>query len=237
MTITLDEIMTKLEQMGTEQTKRTFMRHGAKEPLFGVKVGDMKKLVKEVKKDQEVARSLYATGNSDAMYLAGLTVNPKTVTKEMLQEWVRQAHWYMMAEYTVAWIAAESPYAVELAREWLESPDELIATCGWSTYGNYISITPDEQLDMEEIKSLLRRVEEGVHGERNRVRYNMNMFVIVVGTYVPPLFEDAYRAAEKIGKVSVDVGESACKVPLATEYILKVEEMGRTGKKKKTCIC
>ncbi len=121
--------------------------------------------------------------------------------------------------------------------EWIQSPDERIATSGWSTYGNYLSITADDRLDMEEIRSLLRLVEEGIHEEGNRVRYNMNMFVIVVGTYVAPLFEEALRIAEKIGKVHVNVGQTACKVPLASEYILKVEQMGRTGKKKKTCIC
>ncbi|WP_239615661.1 DNA alkylation repair protein [Cohnella mopanensis] len=237
MTVTVNEIMEKLGQLGTEQTKSTFIRHGAKEPLFGVRVGDLKKLVKEVKKDQEVARALYATGNSDAMYLAGLTVNPKTATKQMLQEWARQAYWYMIAEYTVAGVAAESPYAVELAREWIQSSDEQIATCGWSTYANYISITPDEQLDREEIATLLRHIEAGIHEERNRVRYNMNTFVIVVGTYVTQLHEEAVRVANQIGKVHVNVGQTACKVPLASDYIDKIVKMNRVGKKRKTCIC
>ncbi|MBW5446049.1 hypothetical protein GE107_08240 [Cohnella sp. CFH 77786] len=76
-----------------------------------------------------------------------------------------------------------------------------------------------------------------IHHERNRVRYNMNAFVIAVGCYVPALFEEAMRAAEAIGKVDVNAGQTACKVPLASEYIRKVYEMGRTGKKKKTCIC
>jgi hypothetical protein len=143
----------------------------------------------------------------------------------------------MPAEYTVAWIAAESPYAVELAKEWIESPDEMIATCGWSTYGNYITITADKDLDIEEIRGLLRRVVSTIHGERNRVRYNMNGFVIAVGASVIPLYGEATDAAEKIGKVEVNVGQTACKVPLATEYIRKVEEAGKTGKKKKTCIC
>ncbi|WP_130616759.1 DNA alkylation repair protein [Cohnella abietis] len=235
--MTLEGIMDKLEQMGTEQTKKTFLRHGAQEPFFGVKVGDMKKLVKDVKKDQNVARALYTTGNSDAMYLAGLTVNPKTATKEMLQDWVGKAYWYMIAEYTVAGIAAESPYAVELALEWIESPNEQIATCGWSTYANYISITPDDQLNMGEIESLLQRVEEGIHEERNRVRYNMNTFLIVVGSYVAPLHDEAIRIASVVGKVHVNVGQTACKVPLATDYINKVKQMGRLGNKKKTCIC
>ena len=59
----IDEIMKKLEELGSEQTKLTYLRHGAKEPLFGVKVGDLKKLVKYVKKDQELALDLFNTGN------------------------------------------------------------------------------------------------------------------------------------------------------------------------------
>ncbi|MFE5317915.1 DNA alkylation repair protein [Paenibacillus sp. NPDC056579] len=235
--MTLDEVMEKLQSMGTEQTKRTFIRHGAKEPLFGVKVGDMKKLVKDIKQDQELAKALYETGNSDGMYLAGLTVNPKQMSKELLQHWAHQASWYMLAEYTVASVAAESPYAMELAAEWMEAEEEMIAVCGWSAYTNYLSITPDDKLDREQIRSLLDRVAETIHSERNRVRYVMNGFVISVGSYVPALFQEAVLTAERIGKVHVDVGQTACKVPTATEYIHKVEAMSRVGKKRKTCIC
>lgn len=235
--MTLEEVMKKLEEMGSEQTKKTFLRHGAKEPFFGVKVGDLKKLVKDVKKDQGLARALYETGNSDAMYLAGLTVNPKSVTKELLQDWAKKAYWYMIAEYTVASLAAESEYAAELAREWIKSEEEMVVACGWSTYANYLSITPDEQLDKEEIAALLKQVEETIHTERNRVRYTMNGFVISVGAYVLPLHKQAVEVAEKIGKIHVDMGQTACKVPLATEYIHKIEERGSLGAKRKTCIC
>lgn len=233
----LQDIMIKLEALGSEQTKQTFLRHGAQEPLFGVKVGDLKKLVKEVKKDQDLALALYDTGNSDAMYLAGLSVQPKSMTKDDLQKWVSKANWYMLAEYTVASVAAESNYAMELAREWIASDREMIAVCGYSTYSNYLSITPDEALDLEEIRSILARIENGIHEERNRVRYVMNGFVISVGTYITALNEEAKRVAEQIGKVHVDVGLTACKVPLATEYIHKVEARGIVGKRRKTCIC
>ncbi len=235
--LTLEEVMSKLEAMGTEQTKKTFFRHGAKEPCFGVKIGDLKTLVKQVRKDQALALALYDSGNHDAMYLAGLSVNPKQMGKEQLQTWARQAYWHMLAEYTVAGVAAESPFALDLAREWLDSDQELIAACGWSTYANYISITPDKQLDIAEIRGLLKRVRETIHEERNRVRYTMNGFVIVAGTSIAALQEEAREVAEQIGKVHVDVGETACKVPLATAYIRKVEALGKTGIKKKTCIC
>jgi 3-methyladenine DNA glycosylase AlkD len=235
--MTYEEIMGRLEELGTEQTKRIFMNHGVKEPYFGVKIGDMKKLVKYVKKDHELALRLYDSGNHDAMYLAGLSINPKLVTKETLEEWVRKAYWYMAAEYTVAGVAAESEYALELAREWIDSDEEMIAVCGWSTYANYLSITPDGELDLDEITALLERVRNSVHDERNRVRYVMNGFVLSVGSYVPALHEAAMDVAESIGKVHVDVGNTACKVPLASEYIKKVAAKDRVGMKRKTCIC
>jgi hypothetical protein len=65
----------------------------------------------------------------------------------------------------------------------------------------------------------------------------MNGFVISVGTYVSKLLKDARATAARIGTVSVDVGETSCKVPVATEYISKVEKMGRVGKKRKTMKC
>jgi len=235
--MTLEEVMKSLEEMGTEQTRKTFLRHGAKEPFFGVKIGDMKKLVKYVKKDQELALSLFHTGNSDAMYLAGLSINPKLMTKEQLQSWAKEAHWYMIAESIVGAVAAESQYAIELAREWLKSDDELIEDCGWSTYSHYLSIAPDEEIDKEEVRELLNYVENNIHTSKNRVRYTMNGFVISVGSFVPSLTVEAMMVGQKIGKVHVDVGDTACKVPLASDYIEKVEAKGKLGVKKKTCIC
>lgn len=235
--MTYEEIMQKLEELGSEQTKKVYLNHGVKEPFFGVKIGDLKKLVKFVKKDHDLALRLYNSGNHDAMYLAGLSVNPKMISKETLQDWAKKAYWYMPAEYTVAQVAAESNYALELAREWMKSEEEMVAVCGWSTYSNYVSITPDQELDIAEIRELLNQVKNTIHEERNRVRYVMNGFVISVGSYVPELTEEAKQVAEYIGKVHVDVGNTACKVPVAVGYIEKIESKNRVGMKRKTCIC
>lgn len=143
----------------------------------------------------------------------------------------------MTAEYTVAQVAAESDYAIELAREWMKSEEEMIAVCGFITYSNYLSITPDERLDLSEIRALFNQVKNNIHGERNRVRYVMNGFVISVGAYVTELSEEAKEVAAYIGKVQVDVGNTACKVPLAVEYIKRIEMKNRVGLKRKTCIC
>jgi hypothetical protein len=54
---------------------------------------------------------------------------------------------------------------------------------------------------------------------------------------VKPLLPQAKAAAQKIGAVSVDMGDTACQVPLASAYIEKIERAGRIGKKRKTMRC
>ena len=235
--MTTEEVMNQLKEFGNEQTKQTLMRHGAKEPFYGVKVQDMKKIVKKIKKDHELSLSLYASGNSDAMYLAGLIADEKQITREDLQKWADEAYWYMISEYTVAWVAAETDFGFDLALEWIESPEERIASAGWATLGSLVGVKQDEDLDLPKLEELLTRVEKTIHSSQNRVRYTMNGFVIAVGGAVASLSQKASQVGEAVGKVSVDMGGTACKVPLATTYIQKVIDRGSLGKKRKTARC
>lgn len=233
----LTEVMQELEAMGNPNTKKVLSKHGASEPFFGVKVGDLKKLVKKIKKDHELSLELFETGNSDAKYLAGLIADENKITKETLHQWVARADWYMLSEYTVAWIAADSPHGWEIGLEWLESENEMIATAGWSALSNVVSVKPDEELDTQKIYELLERVEKTLHDAPNRVRYVMNGFVISVGSYVSELTERALEVAAQLGKVHVEMGGTACKVPDAVPYIQKIQHMGRIGKKRKQARC
>ncbi len=46
---TLKGIMKELEGYGNEGIKKVFRNHGAKEPFYGVKVQDLKKVQKRIK--------------------------------------------------------------------------------------------------------------------------------------------------------------------------------------------
>lgn len=234
---TVKQVMAELKKKGDAQTRKTYARHGVTENVFGVKVADLKVIGKKIKGNQELACELYETGNYDAMYFAGLVADGSQMTKKQLESWAKNATWGMIAEYTVAWVAAESPHARDLALKWMKSKNESIATSGWCTYSSMIATTADEELDLAEIKELLNRVVKEIDTAANRVRYTMNGFVIAVGSYVTPLMKQAKAAAKKIGKVSVNMGDTACKVPLAFEYIEKVEKAGRAGKKRTATKC
>lgn len=231
------QIMTELEKLGNEQTKKTLMRHGAVEPIFGVKIGDTKPLQKKYKKDHAQALALYATGNSDAMYLAGLIADESKVTKAELNRWAKEASWALIANSVVAALAAESPHAVAVASKWVDSKKELIASAGWTTLAHYVSVSDDSGMDGGLLEDYLTRATSEIHDQPDMVKAAMNGYLISLGSYYAKLTKKVKAAAKKIGKVEVDHGNTACKTPDIIASIEKVEGKGRIGVKRKAARC
>jgi 3-methyladenine DNA glycosylase AlkD len=231
------EVINELEGLGSEGTKKVLRNHGAREPFFGVKIGDMKKIQKRIKVDYQLALDLFDTGNYDAMYLAGLIADDARMTKEDLQRWVTKAYCVPIAGSAVAWVAAGSQHGHDLALEWIESKDALTAATGWAVLSSLVSIKDDAELDLAELKRLLQRVQKTIHLAANAVRYQMNCFVIAAGSYVRSLTALAIETGEKIGKVSVNMGNNSCVAFYSPDYIRKVEKHGTLGKKRKSAKC
>lgn len=234
--MTVKTILAELKPLGRESYKKVLLNHGVPEPFFGVKIEELKKIQKRFGKDYRLALDLYDTGNYDAMYLAGLIADDAQMTKKDLQRWIGKAC-EPLAGCIVPWVAAGSPHAHEIALEWIESDQEIVAKAGWATLSCLVSVKDDAELNLAELKQLLQRVQRTIHQAPNAVRYAMNGFVISVGSYVKALTDFAKQAGEKIGLVTVDMGDTACKVPFAPDYIRKVEKRGTIGKKRKSAKC
>lgn len=235
--MTLPQVLQALAAKGSESTKRIFLRHGAQEPFFGVKVGDMKPIAKQLKGRQELALALYATGNGDAQYLAGMIADGRRMTPAQLDAWAEGATWDMISGTTVPWVASEHPEGGSAARRWIDSPREQVARAGWATLAARAAVVPDADLPVKLYATLLDRVVKRITREPDGVRYTMNNFVIATGTYVAELGEAAIAAARKIGKVEIDMGETACRVPEAESYILKARRGAAVAPKRKTIRC
>ncbi|MBU6452806.1 MAG: DNA alkylation repair protein [Cyanobacteria bacterium REEB67] len=236
---TLASVTAELQKKGCEKTRKIYVRHGmATDKMYGVSVADLKVIAKSIKGQQALACQLYETGNLDAMYLAGMIADGSLMTTKQLNEWVEgAANLPMIAEYTVPWVAVENPHCRDLAMKWIKSEKEHVASAGWCTYAGMVATHSDETLDLTEIKGLLDTAVKEINGIQPRVRYAMNGFVIAVGTYVKPLSKQAKAAARQIGSVSVNMGDTACKTPLATASIEKIEAADKVGKKRKTIRC
>lgn len=233
----LFEVMRELESLGSERTKKQYISQGAREPLFGVASGAMKPIAKKIKNNQSLAEELYATGNYDAMYLAGMIADPQKMTPADFERWIEKAYFYMISDYIVAVTLAETDFAQEVADKFIASGEELVMSAGWSCYEWLLGSRKDTEFDRNKILTMLEYVEKHIHTQPNRTRYAMNGFVMAVGISFIPLHEEALRTAERIGEVSVSMGKRACSVPKAFEMIKRETDKGRLGFKRKNVRC
>jgi hypothetical protein len=235
--MTAETILGELKNLGSDSYKRVIRKHGVPEPMYGVSIEALKKIHRRVKTDHRLALDLYASGVYDAMYLAGLIADDARMSVQELQRWAETATCDSLRQFTVAWVAAGNPHGLELALKWIDSKQEGLAICGWATLSSLVSVRDDASLDMALLQRLLDRAGGTLHAQPDRVRYVMNGFVIAVGCYVKPLSASALKVAKALGKVSVDMGDTSCKVPDAVAYIRKVKERGTLGKKRRTAKC
>lgn len=215
--MSLAETMRALEKAGSAQTRKTYLRHGAKEPMFGVSFAFLKTLVKRIGVDHELALALWDTKNHDARTLAAKIADPAKIGRSDLDRWAQGAQ--VCGGY-VEMLAAESPHGASKAREWFASSDPTLRASAWTLAGFLTSL--DETIPDAWFVERLAHIEKSIHSASNAERNAMNRALITIGGRNAALRKAATAAAKRIGKVEVDHGDTDCKTPDAGQYIEKM---------------
>ncbi|MFP5112990.1 DNA alkylation repair protein [Bacillaceae bacterium C204] len=230
-------VMQELEALGKERIKKTYISNGAHEPLFGVATGAMKPLAKKIKKNQPLAEQLYATGNYDAMYFAGIIADPMTMLEADFDRWMDVAYFYMLSDFVVAVTLAEADCAQVVADKWTASGEELRMSAGWSCYCWLLGNRKDSEFSESKIASMLDQVEKTIHDSPDRTKSSMNNFLYTVAISYLPLHAKAVETAKAVGPVEIRRGTKKSSILLASENIQKEVERGKLGFKRKHVRC
>jgi len=232
-----EAVMQELESLGKERLKKMYISNGAHEPLFGVATGAMKPMRKQIKINQPLAEELYATGNYDAMYFAGVIADPKNMTASDFDRWMDGAYFYMLSDYVVAVTLSESPLAQEVADQWIASGDELRMSGGWSCYCWLLGRWKDHEFSESKISEMLDLVKDTIHDSPERTKVSMNNFIYTVGISFVPLHDKALETAKAVGIVEVKRENKKNSYLNAYEMIQKEIDKGRIGFKRKYVRC
>lgn len=230
-------VISELERLGKERLKKMYMNNGAKEPVFGCATGAMKPLSKQVKINQSLAEALYATGNYDVMYFAGMIAEPNAMSVEDYDRWMDQAYFYMLADNVVSVTLSESDIAQEVADKWIHSGDELRMSAGYSCYCWLLGSRKDHEFETEKIAEMLEEIAEIIHEAPERAKAAMNNFVYTVGVSYKPLHDKAKEIAATIGPVIVKRENKKDQQLAAYESIMKEVEKDRIGFKRRYVRC
>jgi len=212
----LSEVMAQLEAAGTAQNRKVYARHGAAEPMFGVSYADLGKIAKPIKTDHGLAQQLWDSGNHDARVLALRVADPAALDETLAGHWLGDVDNYILAE-GLGGLCAQSPHARVLSDAWRDRPGEWEASTGW-----FIVTCTAEDPDIwsvQELRGLLRQIEAEIGERPNRVRHEMNGALIVLALRDGNLRRSVLAAANRIGPVKVDHGQTGCKTPEVAPYV------------------
>jgi hypothetical protein len=221
VTLTYDEAMAELESVGTEQTRKTYRRHGASEPLFGVKFGDLRPLGKRIGTDHALAEQLWASSNVDARLLACMVADPAAVSEEELDAWLEDIDTYFLVDTFVAEIASKTPGRLERAERWIASDRDRTAQAGWDLM-NYVALS-DEDVEDGYFERQLGLIAERIGGYGNWTRRSASNTITGIGLRNATLEAAARRTAAEMGEVEFDPGQTSCVMPDPIEYLEKTK--------------
>ncbi|NBD25647.1 DNA alkylation repair protein [Paenibacillus glycinis] len=230
-------VLQELEALGKERLKKMYGTNGAQEPFYGVATGEMKPIAKKIKLNQPLAEELYATGNYDAMYFAGIIADPKAMTAADFERWIDAAYFYMISDYVVAVTLAETDIAQEVADRWIVSGEELRMSAGWSCYCWLLGSRPDGEFAADKLAAMLEQVQRTIHDVPERTKFAMSNFIYTVAVSYVPLHEQAVETAKAIGQVEVNRDKPKSNFLNAASNIQKAIDKGRIGFKRKYVRC
>ena len=142
-----------------------------------VNLGKLREIAKRLKTQQELARELWATGDSAARLLALLICRPKGFERDELDSMLREARTPKVHDWLVSYVVMRSPHAEALRVAWLADPDPVVASAGWALTTERVAKQPDG-LDLA---GLLDVIEAEMKGAPDRLQWAMNRCLAQIG--------------------------------------------------------
>ena len=121
--MTLKEALKQLKALGSAKVRAQNAKSGAGDNQFGVSLGDIRVLAKQIRTNHELALSLWETRNVDAQFLAALLVDPKRLSAEEMDRMVRSITFVRVADWLIAYVVRQHPDKEMLRQEWMAADD------------------------------------------------------------------------------------------------------------------
>ncbi len=156
------------------------------------KLGDLREIAKDIKKDHELAMELWSSGQYLARQLAILIMDKKLLTQELIDKLDEDISRHKRDERNqlIDWLMAnqlaKDKKTVSLMESWEHSPSALQRRIFWYYQGRLRWVGQTSPPNSEQ---LLSRIEARIEKEEPDVQWAMNFTAAQIG-----IFQSQYRA-------------------------------------------
>jgi len=169
------------------------------ESTYGISIPDLRRIAKKQGKDRDLADRLWASGIHEARILASMIDDPKQVTPEQMDRWVRDFDSWDLCDQCCNNLFRKTPYAHEKAVEWSEMDEVFVKRAGFALMA-VLAVHDKEASDEEFLKFLPDIARESVDS-RNFVKKAVNWALRRIGKRNPNLNAEAVKWARKINEM------------------------------------
>ncbi|MGW4221671.1 DNA alkylation repair protein [Streptomyces bacillaris] len=209
------EVMAELAGLDDPKTRAVNERHGDD---HGVHLGKLRAVAKRLKTQPDLARELWATGDTAARLLAVLVSRPKAYGRDELDTMIREARAPKVHDWLVNYVVKKSPYAEELRLAWTADPDPVVASAGWALTTERVAKKP-EGLDLD---GLLVTVEAEMKDAPDRLQWAMNRCLAQIGIHHPEHRARAVAIGERLEVLKDYPTPPNCTSPYAPAWIAEM---------------
>jgi 3-methyladenine DNA glycosylase AlkD len=166
---------------------------------FGVSVPKLRTLAREVGRDHMLALKLWETGVHDARLLATMIDNPKQITIDQMDEWVRDFDSWDIVDGCCGNLFDKTPFAVAKAKEWCKREEEFVKRAGFVLMAELA--VHDRQAKDKLFLDFLPLIVAGASDKRNFVKKAVNWALRQIGKRNLKLNKAAVSTALKVRKM------------------------------------
>src|SRR4029453_8112010 len=131
----VDDAIAALKRLGSKRARDELgPRYGIHvKNAFGVGVGQIQKLAKEIGRNHGIALALWDADGAwhEVRMLAAFVDDPQRVTRAQMDRWCRDFDNWGIVDTVCFKLFDQVPFAFDKARKWAESPREFIKRAGF----------------------------------------------------------------------------------------------------------
>ncbi|KSU76743.1 3-methyladenine DNA glycosylase AlkD [Pseudarthrobacter enclensis] len=212
MSESVDGIMAELAELDDPKMRQANLKRGDD---HGVNLSKLRAVAKRLKTQQDLARALWATGDTAARLLALLVCRPKDFDRAGLDTMLRESRAPKVHDWLVNYVVKKSPHAEALRVAWMADPDPVVASAGWALTTERIAKDPSG-LDLP---GLLDTIEADLKTAPDRLQWAMNHTLAQIGIEHPDQRRRAIDIGERLEVLKDYPTPPNCTSPFAPVWI------------------
>ena len=190
-------MLTWLKRRGSSRHRDGMARYAIVAPqAFGVPVGTIRVLGKQLGTDRALAAALWDTGWYEARMLTGFVDDPARLTPAQMDRRARDFDNWAICDHLCFHLFDRSPHAWRKIEEWSTRPEEFVKRAAFALLASvalHDRDTPDAPF-----KRSLRLITRGARDERNFVKKGVSWALRSVGERSAALHEAALATAARL---------------------------------------